>query len=337
VTASPRARLPEPRGPLSAAVVGTLCGAQPASTLPGPEVVAADPFGSDVAMALHACYELHYGGFDDVDDAWEWDPELLRFRAALEQVFLVGLWSSVAGGRDVESAVDRLLVEYVPGTGLSHHLRDKAPWWQLREYVAQRSIYHLKEADPQAWVIPRVQGRAKAGLVTVEFDEYGGGRAERMHSHLFAEMMQGMGLSTAYLGYQDAVPAPAIAIVNLMSMFGLHRRWRGAMVGQFTFVEVTSSPGAQRMVQALERLAVTPATTRFYDEHVEADAVHEQLLRHEVVGDLLTREPDLAPDVVFGLQSIELLEDQMADQCMSAWKRGESSLRSPLPEPHHSG
>ena len=49
--------------------------------------------------------------------------------------------------------------------------------WQLREYVVHRSIYHLKEADPQAWVIPRLPPAAKAGLVTVEHDEYGAGDA----------------------------------------------------------------------------------------------------------------------------------------------------------------
>ena len=31
----------------------------------------------DLQLTLAICYELHYRGFDGVDDAWEWDPELL--------------------------------------------------------------------------------------------------------------------------------------------------------------------------------------------------------------------------------------------------------------------
>ncbi len=42
---------------------------------------------------------------------------------------------------------------------------------------------------PRAWVIPRLQGRAKAALVAVEFDEFGGGRGEDMHSRLSADLL----------------------------------------------------------------------------------------------------------------------------------------------------
>ncbi len=36
------------------------------------------------------------------------------------------------------------------------------------------------EADPHAWVLPRLWGRAKAAMAAVEYDEFGGGRAERV-------------------------------------------------------------------------------------------------------------------------------------------------------------
>ena len=43
------------------------------------------------------------------------------------------------------------------------------------EYFVHRSIYHLKEGDPHAWLIPRLTGQAKAAFVAIEFDEYGAG------------------------------------------------------------------------------------------------------------------------------------------------------------------
>jgi hypothetical protein len=70
--------------------------------------------------------------------------------------------------------------------------------WQLREYAALRSLYHLKEADPHAWVIPRLRGRAKAGMVAIEYDEFGAGRAENIHAQLFADLMTELGLDTGY-------------------------------------------------------------------------------------------------------------------------------------------
>ncbi|GAA4464651.1 iron-containing redox enzyme family protein [Phytohabitans houttuyneae] len=314
--------LPASRGPLSAAVVACLQGGSaPPATLGG-----ADPLGEDVQLALHLCYELHYRGFAGVDPEWEWDPDLLRLRAELEAVFLAELAGQVKGGSDVTEALDALLVEPVPGTGVSHYLRDEGEWPQMQEYFALRSIYHLKEADPHAWVIPRLQGRAKAALVAVEYDEFGGGRAERMHSRLFADLLAAAGLSPDYLHYLEQAPACVLATVNMMSLFGLHRRWRGALVGHFAAAEITTAPSAQRMDEALARLGADPACRLFYTEHIEADAVHEQVMRHEVVADLLDREPDLAADVVFGIQATDLLEERLGAHLLDSWRAGRSAL-----------
>jgi hypothetical protein len=316
------AMLPATRGPISAAVVAALTG----GVAPSAAANGADPFGDDLQLALHLCYELHYRGFAGVDPDWEWDADLLRLRAELEAVFLAELAGQVAGGSDVAATLDPLLVEPVPGKGVSHFLRDEGEWWHMREYFAVRSIYHHKEAEPHAWVIPRLDGQAKAALVAVEYDEFGGGRAERMHSRLFADLLTAAGLSPAYLHYLDAAPAAALATVNMMSLFGLHRRWRGALVGHFTAAEITTGPSAQRMDEALARLGAEPACRLFYTEHIEADAVHEQILRHDVVGDLLAREPDLAVDVVFGIQATELLEERLGEHLLGNWRAGRSAL-----------
>jgi hypothetical protein len=313
------AHLPAPRGPLSAAVVGLLRD----GTTPNVTAASADPFGEDLAVALHTCYELHYQGFAGVGDEWEWSPTLLAFRHELERVFERALRDSVKSDEDVTAAFDELLVEPVPGNGVSHFLRDEGETWHLREYIVHRSIYHHKEADPHAWVIPRLWGRAKAALVAVEFDEFGGGHGDHLHAELYRGLMASSGLDTGYLSYFDDVPAPVIAVVNMMSLFGLHRRLRGAMVGHFAAAEITTAPSAARMVKAVNRLGGDPY---FFAEHVEADAVHEQVLRHDVVGDLLEREPELAQDVVFGVRATEYLEDRFAEHVLAAWRDGRTSL-----------
>jgi hypothetical protein len=250
----------------------------------------------------------------------------------MERALLAAVRGDTGHDDDVAAALDAVLVEPIPGNGVSHYLRDVAQWWQMREYIVHRSVYHLKEADPHAWVIPRLQGQAKASLVAVEFDEFGGGRGERLHAQLYADLMAAAGLSPAYLHYLDDVPGPAITIVNMMSMFGLHRRLRGAMVGHFAVAEITSAPSARRVAQALQRLGAPPACTHFFTEHVEADAVHEQVLRRDVIGDLLRREPHLAADVVFGIAATELLEARLAGHLLTAWRNGTTSLHRPLPE-----
>ena len=334
-TAPPRVDpppLPRARGPLSAAVLAMLRGEPPLRADPAD----ADPYGDDLQLALYCCYELHYRGFADVPDDREWEPGLLALRREIERVFERALRADVpSGDGTVECAMrelDTLLVEPVEGTGPSWHLRRDGERWQLREYVVHRSLYHLKEADPQAWVIARLDGPAKAALVSVEHDEYGAGDPDRMHARLFADMMGALELSTAYGHYLDAAPAATLAEVNFMSLCGLHRRLRGALVGQFATVELTSSPGSERLVRAMRRLGCPERAVAFYDEHVEADAVHEQVVRHGVIAPLLAAEPALADDIVFGVRGSGFLGDRFGDLVLDAWAGGRSSLRTPLPD-----
>ncbi|MFB6806952.1 iron-containing redox enzyme family protein [Streptomyces sp. NPDC056387] len=325
-------RLVEGRGELSGAVSDALRSGGLPRYASG-AVPEADPWGEDLQLALYLLYELHYRGFDGVDDAREWDPDLLRLRRAMEVRFLEALRTELSDApRTVEDAFAPLLVEPADLSGtLSHHLATEGELWQLREYAALRSLYHLKEADPHAWVIPRLTGRAKAAMVAIEYDEFGAGRADRIHAQLFADLMTDLGLDPSYGRYLDHAPAPLLATVNLMSLFGLHRSLRGALVGHFACVEVTSSPGSRRLAKAMRRSGAGPAAEHFYAEHVEADAVHEQVVRREVIGGLVTEEPALEADVAFGCASTVLLEDRLADHIRRAWSRGGTALRSPLP------
>ncbi|MFH8336758.1 iron-containing redox enzyme family protein [Streptomyces sp. AM6-12] len=321
--------LPPARGPLSAALIAHLSRSGP---LPDP-ADCGDPYADDPQLALYLCYELHYRGFAGVPAEAEWDPDLLRVRAALERRFLAALRADTPGHESLDDALGALLVEPAEGTGVTHFLCAEGESWHLREYAALRSLYHLKEADPHAWVLPRLWGRAKAAMAAVEYDEFGGGRAERVHARLFAELMRDLGLDTAYGRYLDAAPAEMLAVVNLMSLFGLHRALRGALVGHFAEVEITSSPGSRRLAEALRRTGAGPAAQFFYDEHVEADAVHEQVVRHEVIGGLLEEEPELAADIAFGIDATEYLEDRLARRLLADWRAGRSALRVPLEQP----
>src|SRR3954464_10846842 len=74
--------LPRPRGPVTQRLF-----APPRRPPPAPEPVAGAADDEDLHLALYCCYELHYRGFEGVDDRWEWEPSLLRLRGELEQQF----------------------------------------------------------------------------------------------------------------------------------------------------------------------------------------------------------------------------------------------------------
>ena len=322
--------LPPSRGAISAGLLTALRrDAHAIAALPVPR--SADPLADDdLQLSLWICYELHYRGFSDAGSGWEWEPSLLALRARLEAEFLAGLRRAVpavpaSSDATIEPALWRMTNED-NGPSLSGYLQRQASLDQFQEFLIHRSIYHLKEADPHSWAIPRLDSAAKAALLEIQYDEYGGGSAPRMHAELFRSTLREVGLDDRYGHYLPRVPGMTLAISNLISFFGLHRRWRGALVGHLAAFEMTSSVPNRKYSRGLARLGGSATARRFFDEHVEADAVHEQLAVHDLCGALVRAEPQLGADVLFGAACCLHLDAQFACSVLACWQRGSSSL-----------
>jgi hypothetical protein len=294
----------------------------------------------DLQLTLFVAYELHYGGLAGVADTWEWDPDLLRVRAAIETRFETRLRELTDGAvraaaRHPGDVADRVFAQVAAADGpsLSRFLQREATAEQFLEVLVHKSIYQLKEADPHTFAIPRVPGRAKVALVEVQFDEYGAGRPERQHATLFGDGLEECGLSRDYGAYVDDVPAVTLALNNAMSLVCLHRRLRGAALGHLAAIEVSSSLPCRKYVQGLHRLDLSPAMAHYFDEHVEADAVHEQVATRDICEAAVEREPELATDVLFGVAVSVLMEELLAEHVLASFRSGRSSLRArPLDE-----
>jgi hypothetical protein len=115
---------------------------------------------------------------------------------------------------------------------------------------------------------------------------------------------------------------------NVMSLFGLHRRLRGACLGHLAAFEMTSPLPCRRYAQGAERLELDARVFRYFDEHIEADAVHEQLAARDICGRLVEAEPDLADSVLLGAAACVALDDIAGDQMLGAWEQGRSALLS---------
>jgi hypothetical protein len=350
------------RGPLSAALLDLLGGAREpdAAAMEEPTALATQAVRSsgdlvvdeDVQLGLYLLHELHYTGGPVATAGgpdWEWHPELLRCRQVLSGAFErqlrrectvevpddladlpAVLFAMARGEQAAAGAGDAGGTRRRPASVPSFVAR-QATLEQLREVLALRSPYQLKEADPHTFAIPRLRGRAKAALVEVQTDEYGGGRAERMHSELFARSMRSVGLDDRPNAYLDLAPAVVLAGVNAMSHFALHRRLRGAVCGHLAAFEMTSSLPAKRYVAGMQRLGLGRDAWLFFDEHIEADAVHEQIAAGDLCGGLVEDEPDLAADVLLGAAVCLLLDARVSEHLLSAWSSGHSALRGPLP------
>jgi hypothetical protein len=91
---------------------------------------------------------------------------------------------------------------------------------------------------------------------------------------------------------------------------------------------MTSSLPNRAYGNGLRRLGGDTAATAFYDEHVEADAVHEQIAAHDLCGSFAAAEPELAGDVLWGARCALAVDNRWASQLLQFWNEGKSSLRA---------
>jgi hypothetical protein len=312
--------LSSPRGPLSEWVVARMLGRDVGSA---PPASAADPFGDDLQMALYVAYEVHYSDLPGVASEVEWDPEMIRFRASLEGAFARSLVDVVgpATGRqrpDVREAIPAIIAAD-DGPSLSTYMEREGTLEQMRDAVLHRSPYQLKEADPHTFAIPRLRGRAKQLLVQIQTGEYGADTPGReMHSTLFAQTMSSLGLDPTPNAHLDILPGTAMMVSNLISLFGLNRRWRGALVGHLAVFELTSVAPMARYSRALARMDAPPEARRFYDVHVLADAEHE-VLALNMAAEFVADEPSLLADVLFGARAVNAVEAMFAATLLRGW------------------
>src|SRR3954454_9923999 len=138
--------LPGPRGPITDALFAALRGSPRAlQSLPAPD--SAHPEADeDLQLALYCCYELHYRGFSDVDERWEWSPGLLAARAALEAPFEAAM-GELAPPQPYERApaeMDIALREIIrpdDGPSVRRFVEARASEEQLLEFLVHRSAY----------------------------------------------------------------------------------------------------------------------------------------------------------------------------------------------------
>ena len=160
-------------------------------------------------------------------------------------------------------------------------------------------------------------------MVEIQADEYGGGSAQRMHSELFAGLMRDLDLDATYGALWDEAPAAAFASVNTMSLFGLHRRWRGAALGHLAARRddlVRAQPPLLRRACAGSastsgRRSSTTSTSRPTPSTSRSP-------RSTCAARWSPRSPALLPDVLFGAACSLAMDGVAAHHLLGAWEAG---------------
>jgi hypothetical protein len=288
----------------------------------------ADPLADhDLQLSLSLCYELHYTSFRHVDAAWEWDPGLLAFRSELERLFMSSLRREAgepAGDVPPEEIGGRLLLMKPDRSvgRMNEHLSREADMSQVLEFLIHRSPVRLRRPDTYGWTIARLRGAPRRTLARL-FEVTVPART------LYSRSMRALGLDDRDGAYLDLLPGSTLAEMNLLSYFGLHRRARGAMLGQIAMLEILQPPEERACERALRRLGADDesrigfaAAKSETDEPAPAPSL-------EMAEDMARSNPDLGRDIILGAKAVLAVQGRLLRRVLDRWRRGASSL---LPE-----
>ena len=219
---------------------------------------------------------------------WEWHPSLLGLRSGSERRHFAALRDAgrAAGRRPgCRSTGLAELVAADDGPSLSSHGQAARDLDQFREFVAHRSVYHLRRRTRTAGRSPGSAVRRRPRWWRSRPTSTATAAPDRMHAELFAGAPStGWAWTPTYGAHVDEAPGgdvgdhqPDVAVRAAPTL-----AWRA--LGHLAAFEMTSSLPNRRYGNGLRRLGFDELATRFYDEHVEADAVHEQIAAHDMCG-----------------------------------------------------
>jgi hypothetical protein len=226
--------------------------------------------------------------------------------------------------------LERELPEFPP-TGMGTFIHDDISLEQLKEIVAMRSLFFLKEPDPWAMVIPSLHGEAKAGLLDLLLDEYGWGRYDHMHSTVYEELMGALDMETGYDAYLERTPWQFLAGLNLQGLYARHRRLCRRMYGYIYLVEADSPRSMVNYLAAWKRFGLDgdERITKFYELHITADEGHQEVALDEIIRPVVKAEPAAAPEVARGVLEGHAVDHLFSEHLKACFTAGRSALRDP--------
>jgi hypothetical protein len=83
------------------------------------------------------------------------------------------------------------------------------------------------------------------------------------------------------------------------------------------------------------RLGASEDEARYFTEHVEADAVHEQIAAHDLCGSYVQQHPEAIADVLFGARCSLAIDDLFAHHLLTKWDQRPDASRQPARTPRY--
>jgi hypothetical protein len=268
--------------------------------------------GMATRETLHSILGTIYNREFDVPDILKTDCEtqpILRDIASVLEQSMLDAEIALAKEHVVEYPTDgreyvRWLKELISGHPASTHgfyhsyLQDYSTREDLRYLLAQETCLDPRFDDILALIQLAAKGEAKMELAANYWDEMGNGKTSEMHSALFANALDELGVTDEYI--EDNYLFEAKVCGNLSAALALFRRHYYKAIGYYGVTEYLAPRRFRSLVFAWKRLGLREKGAHYHELHVGVDAAHAAGWFKNVVRPAIDRDPRVGRDIAIG-------------------------------------
>jgi hypothetical protein len=168
----------------------------------------------------------------------------------------------------------------------------------LKYLLAQETCLDPRFDDILALVQLGAKEGEKIELASNYWDEMGNGVALDMHSILFAEALNELGVTDEYIKNHYLFEAKVCG--NLSAALALDRRHYYKAIGYYVVTEYLAPRRFRCLTTAWRRLGLSEKGVRYHELHVSVDAGHAAGWFRNVVQPAVDRDPRVGRDIMIG-------------------------------------
>src|SRR6266550_289891 len=175
----------------------------------------------------------------------------------------------------------------------SHATRAQLEWFLRMECAGEAAF-----DDLVALAQVGTRGEVKMEMASNYWDEMGRGRHQAVHTHLFHQLIDDLGISAPDTG---ELPWEVLSGINLMIWSCIHRRNAFRAQGVLGAVELLAPQRCTRVVHGATRLGIRKKTVVYYGAHAIIDVGHAEGWLAHVVEAQVREFPDARVGIAEGL------------------------------------
>lgn len=204
-------------------------------------------------------------------------------------------------------------------------LETSASLEEMKWFLAQEAAGEAGFDDLVAMTQVKLPDRPKLELARNYWDEMGRGSAGGMHGPMLERTVEGLGLTPTI----ESTVWQSLCLANTMTALATTRRYVYQSVGALGVVELTAPTRVACISEGLKRLGCPPAQRKYFTLHAQLDVEHSRAWNAEVLGPLVSGDPDCAPLIAEGA----LIRLMCGKQCFDAyrahlWARAQFTLHA---------